>query len=348
MRDGKEVVIAYGGRKLSNQDQKYTTTERECLAVIAGLKEFEPYIRGQDIKILTDHAALKWILTQKHPPGRLARWIAYLQSFNFIVQHRPGKKLAHADCISRQISDDTGACTEIEPSNNIQISDSQIINNAKPPNRTEIDDYIEDKLLIANITTPIEKTPTITQTCHKLPLPTMCLENADTLKPMLGDRGHPLELMRENPTFTLTKGNRGNETIFDQGLILPINPNLATSETPEPNFDCCLAINENQQDNNQITKHFIARNKKLRKKYNDLNRQNVLTYPNINWDINTVRNLQLKDIDCKQIIDYLESILPNDEKIARRLLLVIHLYVMKDGVFIQNTNSQEQEKLSNK
>jgi ribonuclease HI len=65
IRDKKEVVIAYGGRKLSMAEQKYTTTERECLAVIEGLREFEPYIRGRSVKILTDHAALKWILTQK-------------------------------------------------------------------------------------------------------------------------------------------------------------------------------------------------------------------------------------------------------------------------------------------
>jgi hypothetical protein len=63
--DKKEVVIAYGDRKLSLAEQKYTTTERECLAVIEGLREFEPYIRGCSVKILTDHAALKWILTQK-------------------------------------------------------------------------------------------------------------------------------------------------------------------------------------------------------------------------------------------------------------------------------------------
>jgi hypothetical protein len=102
IHDKKEVVIAYGGRKLSQAEQTYTTTERECLAVIEGLREFEPYIRGRSVKILTDHANLKWILTQKQPPGRLARWLAYLQSFSFQVEHRSGSKIPHADAISRQ------------------------------------------------------------------------------------------------------------------------------------------------------------------------------------------------------------------------------------------------------
>jgi hypothetical protein len=46
---------------------------------------------------------LKWIFTQKQPPGRLASWIAYLQSYNFTIVHRNGVKIPHADAISRCI-----------------------------------------------------------------------------------------------------------------------------------------------------------------------------------------------------------------------------------------------------
>jgi hypothetical protein len=45
----KEVIIAYGGRKLSGLEQSYTTTECQCLAVIAGLEEFEPYLWGKQV-----------------------------------------------------------------------------------------------------------------------------------------------------------------------------------------------------------------------------------------------------------------------------------------------------------
>jgi hypothetical protein len=54
---------------LSTPEQNYTTTERECLAVIEALREFEPYVCGQHVQIIMDHAALKWIFTQKQPPG---------------------------------------------------------------------------------------------------------------------------------------------------------------------------------------------------------------------------------------------------------------------------------------
>jgi hypothetical protein len=168
--DKKEVVIAYGGRKLSQAEQKYTTTERECLAVIEGLREFEPYIRGRSVKILTDHAALKWILTQKQPSGRLARWLAYLQSFSF--QHRSGSKIPHADAISRQIQvTDSDTITKDHHKNwHLYIDNDSIENIAQPPIRTEIDDFLDDKLLINAIETEIQpQLPFIARTTKASP-----------------------------------------------------------------------------------------------------------------------------------------------------------------------------------
>jgi hypothetical protein len=52
-------------------EQKYTTMERKCLAVLEGLREFEPYIGGRFVKILTNHTTLTLILTQQ-PPGKLS------------------------------------------------------------------------------------------------------------------------------------------------------------------------------------------------------------------------------------------------------------------------------------
>jgi hypothetical protein len=37
IRGDREVVIAFGGRKLTTREQNYTTTEHECLAVIEAL-----------------------------------------------------------------------------------------------------------------------------------------------------------------------------------------------------------------------------------------------------------------------------------------------------------------------
>jgi hypothetical protein len=98
---------------------------------------------------------LKWILTQKQPPGRLARWLAYLQSFSFQVEHRSGSKIPHADAISRQLQrPETSTITkDHNNSSHLRITSDSIENIAQPPIRTEIDAFLDDKLLINVIET---------------------------------------------------------------------------------------------------------------------------------------------------------------------------------------------------
>ena len=73
--DGRERVISYGGKKLNPAEQKYSTTERECLGVIVALKHFEHYLKGVHVTIVTDHAALKWMVSQNEPRGRISCWL---------------------------------------------------------------------------------------------------------------------------------------------------------------------------------------------------------------------------------------------------------------------------------
>ena len=102
IQDGVERVISYGAKKYSPAEKNYGITEKEALACILGVKHYEPYLKGTTFKIVTDHAALKWLLDQKKTSGRIARWIAYLQQFDYTVEHKPGKRLGNADGLSRQ------------------------------------------------------------------------------------------------------------------------------------------------------------------------------------------------------------------------------------------------------
>ena len=101
-QNGKERVIAYAGKRLSPSEKNYSTTEKEALSVIEGLKHFDPYLRGNHVTIVTDHSALVWLLKQKQPKGRIARWIAYLQQFDYDIEHKAGKKHSNADALSRR------------------------------------------------------------------------------------------------------------------------------------------------------------------------------------------------------------------------------------------------------
>ena len=98
---GHERVIAYASRSLKSAERNYTVTELEALAVV-GVNKFSTYLEHNNkFKIITDHQALKWLFGQKHSSGRLARWSLFLQAYSYEIEHRPGKKLANADALSR-------------------------------------------------------------------------------------------------------------------------------------------------------------------------------------------------------------------------------------------------------
>lgn len=101
--DDGEHVIAYFSRKLNPRERKYTTTEKECLAVLESVEEFRGYVEGIEFQVVTDHSALLWLKTMKDPPGKLARWILRLQAFAFNIVYRPGKLNDLPDALSRAV-----------------------------------------------------------------------------------------------------------------------------------------------------------------------------------------------------------------------------------------------------
>lgn len=104
VQDGEEKVIVYFSKKLSKAQQKYTVTERECLAVITFIEKARPYIEGvHSFTVITDHSSLRWLHNLKDPQGRLARWALRMQAHNYKIEHRPGSKMIVADALSRAI-----------------------------------------------------------------------------------------------------------------------------------------------------------------------------------------------------------------------------------------------------
>ena len=112
--DDEEHPVAYYSRKLLPREEKYSTVEKECLAII--LHGYRVYLLGRPFVIQTDHRSLEWLDRLKENNGRLTRWSLALQPYQYSVQYRTGQKNENADALSRYFVDATSEWKECQGS----------------------------------------------------------------------------------------------------------------------------------------------------------------------------------------------------------------------------------------
>ena len=100
----REHPVAFISRTLNTTEQKYSVTEKECLAVVYACKVFRPIIFGKELTIITDHAPLQWLQTHKDSSSRLIRWSLKIQDLNMKITYKPGKRHTNADAMSRLVN----------------------------------------------------------------------------------------------------------------------------------------------------------------------------------------------------------------------------------------------------
>ena len=77
--DGELFPICYASKKLTEQERRYSTMERECLAIVWSLKKFEKYLYGKLFILETDHNTLQYLEKAKFVNARMMRWALILQ-----------------------------------------------------------------------------------------------------------------------------------------------------------------------------------------------------------------------------------------------------------------------------
>ena len=107
-----ERPIAFYSKRLSESQQKYSVTKQEMLALVSAIRHFHTYLYGAKFLCRVDHHSLIWLNNIKNPQGILARWLETLGSYQFDIEHRPGKQHLNADGLSRFPVNVSTACSE--------------------------------------------------------------------------------------------------------------------------------------------------------------------------------------------------------------------------------------------
>ena len=92
--------MLYISRKLLQQETKYSTVEKECLAIRWAVGSLRYYLLGRPFTLFSDHAPLQWLHRMKVTNARITQWYLALQPFNFKVVQRPGALMVVADFLS--------------------------------------------------------------------------------------------------------------------------------------------------------------------------------------------------------------------------------------------------------
>lgn len=117
--NGGDRPLSFISRSLNSAERNYSTTEKECLAIVWGVLEFKHYLFGRKFTILSDHRPLVWLDSVSDPGARLLRWRLKLNNYNYNIVYTPGKTNFVADELSRN-----GYCNFI---NDNPILDEKII-----------------------------------------------------------------------------------------------------------------------------------------------------------------------------------------------------------------------------
>jgi RNase H-like domain found in reverse transcriptase/Integrase core domain/Chromo (CHRromatin Organisation MOdifier) domain/Integrase zinc binding domain len=106
--DGKEEIryISFMARSLQESERKYSTTQKELLAIVFALKKFHYYLWGHHFTLYCDHRALSFLHSQKDLSPMVTGWLDTILDYTFKIVYRPGILNVLPDALSRQFPKD--------------------------------------------------------------------------------------------------------------------------------------------------------------------------------------------------------------------------------------------------
>jgi cleavage and polyadenylation specificity factor subunit 1 len=103
--DGEWQPLAFFSRQLRSPELKYSTFDRELLALFLAIRHFRYFIEGREFTAFTDHKPLTFAFAKVSDPwsARQQRQLAYISEYTTCVKHVAGKSNQVADALSRTL-----------------------------------------------------------------------------------------------------------------------------------------------------------------------------------------------------------------------------------------------------
>jgi hypothetical protein len=94
--------IAFHSRSLLDAEKNYDAHNKEMLGVIYSLKMGRKFFLGaqEPARIRTDHKNLQYFREPQKLTSRQARWVTFMQDYNFTFKYIPGETNIVADLLS--------------------------------------------------------------------------------------------------------------------------------------------------------------------------------------------------------------------------------------------------------
>ena len=92
-------IVESFSKKWNKHEVNYTTSEKECLAIVNALERWKHYLAPKQFEVWSDHRALTALKSTEKP--RLKRWKLRLTPFTFDLKWKAGRTMKDVDTLSR-------------------------------------------------------------------------------------------------------------------------------------------------------------------------------------------------------------------------------------------------------
>ncbi|GFV27830.1 retrovirus-related Pol polyprotein from transposon opus [Trichonephila clavipes] len=121
--------VAFLSVKLSKSQQKWSTYDRELLAIYISVKRFRHMLEGRDFIIYTDQKPLMYAFMQNPDKCSPRQWrhLDFISQFSTDVRHINGTHNAVADALSRiEVNQISNSFLDFEALSKAQLEDNEL------------------------------------------------------------------------------------------------------------------------------------------------------------------------------------------------------------------------------